>query len=71
MRAMSDVRVEVVRTPRGKYKLRVTGDDGPPIARVRPGASGIKRTAEQRKADDLTIQAGLKWLYERQQAEGA
>lgn len=65
---MSDVRVEIVRMPRGIYKVKVIGDDGPPI-RVRRGASGIKQSAEQRKANDRAIQAALKKAYEKQQAE--
>ena len=68
---MSDVKIEVVRTRGGKYKMRVTGDDGPPIARVRRGAMGIKTTPAQREADARAVQAGLKFLYERQQAEAA
>lgn len=69
MRSMSDVRVEIVRTPRGKYKWRVVGGDGPPIRPARRGASGIKRSNAEWKADQLAMQAAMKVLYERQQAE--
>lgn len=67
---MSDVRVEVVRTPRGQYKLKVIGDDGPPI-RVARNASGIKMTAAERAADRQAIQFALKAMYDRQQAAAA
>ena len=68
---MSNVRSEIVRTPRGQYKVKIIGDDGPPIARVRAGASGLKSTAEERRKNKLAIQAALKAMYERQQAEAS
>lgn len=64
---MSEVRSEIVKLPNGKYKIRIIGDDGPPI-RVQRGASGIKQTATQRRENRRAIQAVLKAEYERQQA---
>ena len=49
----------------------MVGFDGPPLARVRRGATGVKQTAEQRKANDQIIQAALKKAYERQQAQAS
>lgn len=68
---MSDVRTEVVRLPDGEYRVRTIGDDGPPLARPRPGALGIKWKAGERRTYDRAIQAGLKAMYERQQAQAS
>ena len=64
---MSDRRIEIIRTPQGEYKVQMVGYDGPPI-RVAHNASGIKRTAAQRKADRQAMQAALKTVYERQRS---
>lgn len=70
MKDMSEGRIEVFRTPRGEYRIRMVGYDGPPI-RVAKNASGIKRTAAERAADKRAVQAGLKMLYEQQQAKAS
>ena len=67
---MSDVRVEIIKLPRGKYGLQVVGDDGPPVLAPR-SANSLKRTAAERREGRRAIQAALKAEYERQQAQAS
>ena len=60
-------KVVIYRADSGEYRGRLLDDDGR-VVPIKGGSTGLKRTAKQRAEDRSAVQAGLKALFERQQA---